>query len=165
MIIHIPYGSPKLWCSPNLRYQDKYLGKFHIFWEGRQKIWPSWFDIYFQPGNFVKFWLCPFQNTYMNFTDKWSAIWLMCRRLFFRKSLMTFFEEKWNYHSIFLWCRDLGPEPFISTYYKKIFGFFWFTLWCNKLIIVRNTPSPWLTRIRFTRISLTCIFKKFPFLT
>ena len=28
-----------------------------------------------------------------------------------------------------------------------------------------NTPSPWLTRIRFTRISLTRIFKKFPFLT
>ena len=28
-----------------------------------------------------------------------------------------------------------------------------------------HTPSPWLTRIRFTRISLTPIFKKFPFLT
>ena len=28
-----------------------------------------------------------------------------------------------------------------------------------------STPSPWLTRIRFTRISLTRIFKKFPFLT
>ena len=27
------------------------------------------------------------------------------------------------------------------------------------------TPSPWLTRIRFTRISLTRIFKTFPFLT
>ena len=27
------------------------------------------------------------------------------------------------------------------------------------------TPSPWLTRIRFTRISLTRILKKFPFLT
>ena len=30
---------------------------------------------------------------------------------------------------------------------------------------VSYTPSPWLTRIRFTRISLTHIFKKFPFLT
>ena len=29
----------------------------------------------------------------------------------------------------------------------------------------RGTPSPWLTRIWFTRISLTHIFKKFPFLT
>ena len=28
-----------------------------------------------------------------------------------------------------------------------------------------STPSPWLTRTRFTRISLTRIFKKFPFLT
>ena len=28
-----------------------------------------------------------------------------------------------------------------------------------------STPSPWLTRIHFTRISLTRIFKKFPFLT
>ena len=27
------------------------------------------------------------------------------------------------------------------------------------------TPSPWLTRICLTRISLTRIFKKFPFLT
>ena len=27
------------------------------------------------------------------------------------------------------------------------------------------TPSPWLARIHFTRISLTHIFKKFPFLT
>ena len=31
---------------------------------------------------------------------------------------------------------------------------------CPKYI----TPSPWLTRIRFTRISVTRIFKKFPFL-
>ena len=30
---------------------------------------------------------------------------------------------------------------------------------------VPSTPSPWLTQIRFTRISLTRIFKKFPFLT
>ena len=29
----------------------------------------------------------------------------------------------------------------------------------------QSTPSPWLTRIRLTRISLTRIFKKFPFLT
>jgi hypothetical protein len=28
-----------------------------------------------------------------------------------------------------------------------------------------STPSPWLTRIRFTWISLKHIFKKFPFLT
>ena len=28
-----------------------------------------------------------------------------------------------------------------------------------------RTVSPWLTRIRFTRISLTRIFKTFPFLT
>ena len=28
-----------------------------------------------------------------------------------------------------------------------------------------HTPSPWLTRIRFARISLTRIFKKFSFLT
>ena len=33
------------------------------------------------------------------------------------------------------------------------------------LLLKGNTPSPWLTRFRFTRISLTCIFKKFPFLT
>ena len=31
--------------------------------------------------------------------------------------------------------------------------------------IYLHTPSPWLTQIRFTRISLTNIFKKFPFLT
>ena len=30
---------------------------------------------------------------------------------------------------------------------------------------VSSTRSPWLTRIRFTRILLTRIFKKFPFLT
>ena len=37
----------------------------------------------------------------------------------------------------------------------------------NHLAVMRQTttPSPWLTRIRFTRISLTRIFKKFPFLT
>ena len=27
------------------------------------------------------------------------------------------------------------------------------------------TPTPWLTRIRFTQIYLTQLFKKFPFLT
>ena len=35
----------------------------------------------------------------------------------------------------------------------------------SKNCIEKNTPSPWLTRIRLTRISLTRIFKKFPFLT
>ena len=34
-----------------------------------------------------------------------------------------------------------------------------------KWILWGHTLSPWLTRIRFTRISLTRIFKKFPFLT
>ena len=33
------------------------------------------------------------------------------------------------------------------------------------ILLLCSTPSPWLTRIRFTRISLTRIFKKFPFLT
>ena len=42
-------------------------------------------------------------------------------------------------------------------------------IWNQKKIIIRThlfigTPSPWLTRIRFTRISLTRIFIKFPFL-
>ena len=35
----------------------------------------------------------------------------------------------------------------------------------NPIIYSTNVPFPWLTRIRFTRISLTRIFKKFPFLT
>ena len=32
-------------------------------------------------------------------------------------------------------------------------------------VYVEDTPSPWLTRIRFKQISLTRIFKKLPFLT
>ena len=31
--------------------------------------------------------------------------------------------------------------------------------------IFENTPAPWLTRIRFTQILLTRLFKKFPFFT
>ena len=51
------------------------VGKFHSFWEGWQKIWNSWFNMYFQPwfnmyfqpGDFVKFWLCPSQNRLYEF--------------------------------------------------------------------------------------------------
>ena len=48
--------------------------------------------------------------------DKWTAIWLICRRLFLERAwsgLMTFLREKWNNHSIFLWCRDRGPKCFL----------------------------------------------------
>ena len=40
-------------------------------------------------------------------------------------------------------------------------------LWANskKLEGSKATPTPWLTRIRFTQISLTRLFKRFPFLT
>ena len=43
----------------------------------------------------------------------------------------------------------------------------WCTRFSHKTIVGRIlcTPSPWLTRIHFTRISLTRIFKKFQFLT
>ena len=36
--------------------------------------------------------------------------------------------------------------------------------WLQILQIV-GTPTPWLTRIRFTQISLTRLFKRVPFLT
>ena len=42
---------------------------------------------------------------------------------------------------------------------EKIFSFF------ESLVLQEYTPSPWLTQIRLTRISLARIFKKFPFLT
>ena len=35
----------------------------------------------------------------------------------------------------------------------------------EKIFVIGQQVSPWLTRIRFTRISLTRIFKTFPFLT
>ena len=46
----------------------------------------------------------------------------------------------------------------VFVYFQAaVSALFWLSQFC--------TPSPWLTRIRFTRISLTRIFKKFPFLT
>ena len=51
---------------------------------------------------------------------------------------------------------------------KKSSPFEYIVVWAPQIVKVSkytSTPSPWLTRIRFTRISLTRIFKKFPFLT
>ena len=49
------------------------------------------------------------------------------------------------------------PKPLCLTQDRwKLLEFGW---------AIKHTPSPWLTWICFTRISLTCIFKKFPFLT
>ena len=53
--------------------------------------------------------------------------------------------------------RQKRPIFEMQTPYLSALDFCNFPFW--------NTPSPWLTRIRFTRISLTRIFKKFPFLT
>ena len=62
-----------------------------------------------------------FENILSFLFDKWTAIWLICRRLFLERAwsgLMTFFEEKWNNHSIFLWCRNRGPKCFLLFWQK-----------------------------------------------
>ena len=51
------------------------------------------------------------------------------------------------------------PKSFFSNCFDKRIAIYYI------FSFQRNTPSPWLTRICFTRISLTRIFKEFPFLT
>ena len=58
------------------------LGKFHILWEGWQKIWPSWIDIEFRQIMVVPF------SEYMNFTL--SIYTFLTKRKLYTKSWVRF---------------------------------------------------------------------------
>ena len=90
---------------------------------------------------------------------------------------------KWSYVSIKVLFLSIGKGQIISEAIFLVFNspkkqtIFFKDFWpglknesnlkkmMHIIILIRSTPSPWLTRIWLTQISLTRTFKKFPFLT
>ena len=87
----------------------------------------------------------------------------------------TDLQWKQAFKNNFKKCNSSSPKSFKNIVFLPGISLSWSMLIiissrcsriCNLFVCNRgDTPSSWLTQIRFTRISLTRIFKKFPFLT
>ena len=111
-------------------------------------------------GIFSCFWLEHFLFSHLNFFPFHPTIYLECFT-FYRLKLTTC---HWNFPLL------LNLRSFFIIKKKSIMGRRHSVLFCSVFRIFfkvtnQNTPTPWLPRICFTRISLTQLFKRFPFLT